>query len=118
MKQLRRKINSIYSEEEERVLVPWQSIRQFFLAPIAAVLAHLGVTPDMLSFSSVVFGIGFCLLAPHYFAIAFWLLVASVVFDWLVGVGARLKGLNTTRGSVPDMVLDHLVAAFGLGCRA
>src|SRR5258708_2067477 len=57
MKQFRRKINSIYSEEEERVLFPGQSIRQFFLAPIAAVLARLGVTPDMLSFSSVVFGI-------------------------------------------------------------
>jgi phosphatidylglycerophosphate synthase len=114
MKQFRRKINSIYSEEEERVLVPWQSIRQFFLAPIAAVLARLGVTPDMLSFSSVVFGIGFCLLAPHYFTIAFWLLVASVVCDGLDGVEARLKGTNTTRGSFTDMFCDQLVVAFSV----
>src|SRR5260370_42015723 len=114
MKQFRRKINSIYSEEEERVLVPWQSIRQFFLAPIAAALAHLGVTPDLLSFSSVVLGIGFCLLAPHSFAIAFWLLVASVVCDGLDGVEARLKGTNTTRGSFPDMFCDQLVVAFSV----
>src|SRR6266700_5959918 len=114
MKQFRRKINSIYSEEEERVLIPWQSIRQFFLAPIAAVLARLGVTPDMLSFSSVVFGIGFCLLAPHYFTIAFWLLVASVVCDGLDGVEARLKGTNTTRGSFTDMFCDQSVLAFSV----
>ncbi len=112
MKQFRRKINSIYSEEEERVLGPWQSIRQFFLAPIAAVLARLGITPDMLSFSSVVFGVGFCLFAPHYFAIAFWLLVASVICDGLDGVEARLKGTNTTRGSFTDMFCDQLVVAF------
>ena len=112
MKQFKRKINSIYSEEEERVLGPWQSIRQFFLAPIAAVLARLGITPDMLSFSSVIFGIGFCLFAPHYFTIAFWLLVASVICDGLDGVEARLKGTNTRRGAFTDMFCDQLVVAF------
>ncbi len=114
MKQRRSKINSIYSEEEERVLAPWQNVRQFFLAPIAAVLARLGITPDMLSFSSVVLGIGFCLLAPYYFTIAFWLLVTSIICDGLDGVEARLKGTNTTRGSFTDMFCDQLVVAFSV----
>src|SRR2546429_9316579 len=114
MKQFRRKINSISSEEEERVLGPWQSIRQFFLAPIAAVLARLGITPDMLSFSSVIFGVGFCLFAPHYFAIAFWLLVASVICDGLDGVEARLLRTNTARGSFTDMFCDQAVVAFSV----
>src|SRR5260221_14309601 len=107
MKQFRRKINSIYSEEEERVLVPWQSIRQFFLAPIAAVLARLGVTPDMLSFSSIAFGIGFCLLSPHYFTIPFGLLVASIGCDCRPRVESRLQGTKNARATFTDMFCGH-----------
>src|SRR6266403_902664 len=70
---------SIYSEVEERILGPWQRIRQRLLAPIAIILSRLGISADMLSFASVLFGIGFFLLAPSQFVIAFWLLVASVI---------------------------------------
>src|SRR5579864_3463298 len=114
MKQIKQRFGSIYSEDEERVLGPWQRIRQFFLAPIAAVLSRLGISPDMLSFASVALGIGFCLLAPHYFTIAFWLLVASVICDGLDGVEARLKGTNTARGSFTDVFCDQLVVAFSV----
>lgn len=111
MKQLK-KFGSIYSEDEERVLRPWQQIRQFFLTPLAALLSRLGISPDMLSFTSVGLGIGFCLLAPFRFKLAFWLLVASVICDGLDGVEARLKRINTTRGSFTDMFCDQLVVAF------
>ena len=56
-------IGSIYSEDEALVLGPWQRLRQRFLSPIAFVLSRLGISPDMLSFASVGFGIGFCVLA-------------------------------------------------------
>jgi len=111
MKQLK-KFGSIYSEDEERVLRPWQQVRQFFLTPLAALLSRLGISPDMLSFTSVGLGIGFCLLAPFQFTLAFWLLVASVICDGLDGVEARLKRTNTTRGSFTDMFCDQLVVAF------
>src|SRR5260370_1947872 len=118
MKQIKQRFGSIYSEDEERVLRPWQRIRQFFLAPIAAVLSRLGISPDMLSFASVALGIGFFLLAPFQFTIAFWLLVASVICDGLDGVEARLRRSNTPRGSFTDMFCDEAVVAFivaGLG---
>ena len=35
--------SSIYSEEEERVLGPWQQIRQVLFSPIALVLSRLGI---------------------------------------------------------------------------
>jgi phosphatidylglycerophosphate synthase len=114
MKQIKRRFGSIYSEDEERVLVPWQRIRQFFLAPIAAVLSRLGISPDMLSFASVALGIGFFLLARFQFTIAFWLLVASVICDGLDGVEARLRGSNTARGSFTDMFCDEAVVAFSV----
>jgi phosphatidylglycerophosphate synthase len=114
MKQLKQRFGSIYSEDEERVLGPWQRIRQFFLAPIASVLSRLGISPDMLSYTSVVLGIGFFLLAPFQFTVAFWLLVASVICDGLDGVEARLKRTNTPRGSFTDMFCDQLVVAFSV----
>jgi len=68
----------------------------------------------MLSFASVFFGLGFFLLAPFQFAMAFWLLVASVICDGLDGVEARLKGTTTARGSFTDMFCDQLVVAFSV----
>lgn len=112
MKQLREKFSSIYSEDEERVLGPWQKIRQFFLTPIAAALSYLGISPDMLSYASVALGIAFCLLAPFQFTLAFWLLVGSVLCDALDGVEARLRRTNTSRGSFTDMFCDQAVVAF------
>ena len=114
MKQLKQRFGSIYSEDEERVLGPWQRIRQYVLTPIAAILAHLGIKPDMLSYTSVAFGIGFFLLAPFYFAVAFWLLVASIICDGLDGVEARLLRTNTARGSFTDMFCDQAVVAFSV----
>lgn len=114
MKQLRQRFDSIYSEDEERVLGPWQQIRQFFLAPIAFVLSRLGISPDMLSYASVVLGIAFCMLAPFHFAFAFWLLMASIICDGLDGVEARLMRTNTARGSFTDMFCDVAVVAFSV----
>ncbi len=105
---------SIYSEEEERVLGPWQRIRQRFLAPIAFVLSRLGISANMLSFASVILGLGFFLFAPWNFAVAFWLLVASILCDGLDGVEARLTGTNSARGSFTDMFCDQLVVAFSV----
>src|SRR5260370_16716812 len=95
MKQLK-KFGSIYSEDEERVLRPWQQVRQFFLTPLAALLSRLGISPDMLSFTSVGLGIGFCLLAPFQFTLAFWLLVPSLICDCLVVLYSMLQRTTTT----------------------
>lgn len=114
MKQFKRKIGSIYSEDEELVLVPWQRIRQSFLGPIAFILSRLGITPDMLSFTSVLFGLAFCVLAPSQFSVAFWFLIASIICDGLDGVEARLTRTNTARGSFTDMFCDQLVVALSV----
>jgi phosphatidylglycerophosphate synthase len=112
MKQLKQRFGSIYSEDEERVLGPWQRIRQYTLTPIAVILSHLGINPDTLSYTSVAFGIGFLFLAPFNFTLAFWLLVASILCDGLDGVEARLTRTNTARGSFTDMFCDQAVVAF------
>jgi len=112
MKQLKQRFGSIYSEDEERVLGPWQRIRQYTLAPIAAILSRLGISPNTLSYISVAFAIGFFFLATFNFTLAFWLLVASIICDGLDGVEARLTRTNTSRGSFTDMFCDQVVVAF------
>src|SRR5947209_2626045 len=107
-------IGSIYSEDEALVLGPWQRIRQRTLTPIVFVLSRLGISPDMLSFASVGFGIGFCLFAPFQFTVAFWLLIASIICDGLDGVEARLRGTITNRGAFTDMFCDEVVVAFSV----
>lgn len=114
MKQPKEKFASIYSEIEEQVLIPWQRTRQRVLSPIAFVLSRLGISPDMLSFASVAFGIGFFLFAVSQFTLAFWLLIASIICDGLDGVEARLTKTNTARGSFTDMFCDQLVVAFSV----
>lgn len=112
MKQLKQRFGSIYSEDEERVLGPWQKIRQYTLAPLAALLSRLGISPNTLSYASVAFAIGFFFLAPINFTLAFWLLVVSILCDGLDGVEARLTRTNTPRGSFTDMFCDQAVVAF------
>ncbi len=114
MKQLKQRFGSIYSEDEARVLGPWQRIRQFALAPVAALLSRLGISPNTLSYTSVVFAIGFFFLASINFNIAFWLLIASIICDGLDGVEARLIRTNTPRGSFTDMFCDQAVVAFSV----
>jgi phosphatidylglycerophosphate synthase len=107
MQRLKRTISSIYSEQEERFLTPWQQLRQRLFGPVALLLARLGIGPDLLSFASVFLCIAFFLLAPFYYLVAFWLLALSVVCDGLDGVEARLLGKNTARGSFTDMFCDQ-----------
>src|ERR1019366_1817361 len=114
MQKLKQKFGSIYSEDEARFLVPWQKIRQAALSPIARLVAHLGISADLLSYVSVAFSIAFCLLAPTHFTLAFWLLVASIICDGLDGVEARLKGVATERGSFTDAFCDQMAMAFSV----
>src|SRR2546430_796943 len=96
------------------MLALWQKVRQAIFAPIAALLLCIGVDPNTISYTSVVLAIGFFLLAPFRFAIAIWLLLASVICDGLDGVQARLIGKNTSSGAFTDMFCDQLVVAFSV----
>ncbi len=105
---------SIYSDDEVRVLGPWQRIRQLVFSPIAFGLARLGISPDALSFTSLALSIGFCLLAPINFTVAFWLLVASFIIDGLDGVEARLTKTNSAKGAFTDTCCDQAALAFSV----
>ncbi|HEY7348856.1 MAG TPA: CDP-alcohol phosphatidyltransferase family protein [Ktedonobacterales bacterium] len=106
---------SIYSESEGQLLYPWQRLRQALLLPLAAALDTLHITPDMLSWASVVLGAGFFFLVRLRFDIAFWLLVGSVFLDALDGVLARYHRAPSSKGSFTDTFCDGAVVVLTVG---
>jgi phosphatidylglycerophosphate synthase len=114
-KRAERRLRSIYSGSEERFLYTWQRVRQTLFLPLAAALDKLHITPDMLSWSSVLLGAGFFFVARLRFDIAFWLLVGSVFLDALDGVLARYRRASSARGSFTDTFCDQAVVALTVG---
>ncbi len=106
---------SLYSDSEALLLYPWQRLRQVVLLPLAAMLDALHITPDMLSWASVILGAGFFFLARLRFDIAFWLLVASVLLDAVDGVLARYHRVPSSKGAFTDAFCDEAVVALTVG---
>jgi phosphatidylglycerophosphate synthase len=110
-----RRFRSIYSASEGRFLYTWQRIRQKLLFPLAVGLDRLKIRPDMLSWASVILGIGFFFLARERFDVAFWLLVGSVLLDTVDGVLARYRRADSFSGSFTDMFCDEAVVVLTIG---
>lgn len=85
----------------------------WWLQPMARALVAVGVTPNMISWSSLVFGLlaGVCLAFGHFgFGGAFALV--SGFMDSLDGMVARLTGTSSDAGEVLDATIDRYAEAF------
>lgn len=83
------------------------------LQPLARALVVLGVTPNMISWFSLVFGLfaGACLAFGHFgFGGAF--AVVSGFMDSLDGMVARLTGTSSDAGEVLDATVDRYAEGF------
>jgi phosphatidylglycerophosphate synthase len=90
-------------------MVQGQQLRARFLSPLLRLLEFLRVTPDHLTFLSLIAGLAFC---PLYFRspeAAFLALVLHVLLDGLDGPLARHLGIASRRGSFTDTMADQLV---------
>jgi len=86
--------------------------------PFARAATRLGVSPDVLSWASLLFHFGAgAALAGGGFAPAAWLLIIGGAADSLDGTVARARGLASDAGEVLDAVIDRwseLAVFFGL----
>lgn len=88
----------------------------WFLQPIGKLLVFCRVTPNQISWSSLVFGIlaGICLAFGHFgFGAAFASI--SALLDSLDGMVARMTGVASDAGEVLDASADRYVEFFFLG---
>ncbi len=102
---------------EERVYYRGVDIRTKVLTPIARLLAKLGVTPDMVTYSGVVLMLIFVAVAPTHPIAGFWLIVGTVFLDILDGSLARIAKVGSDRGKFTDTLADNLNSTlFIFGC--
>jgi CDP-diacylglycerol---glycerol-3-phosphate 3-phosphatidyltransferase len=86
------------------------------MQPVARLLVFFHITPNKLSWASLVFGAlaGACLAVGHFgFGAAF--ATISALLDSLDGMVARLTGVASDAGEVLDAAVDRYVEFFFLG---
>lgn len=85
------------------------------LQPLARVLINIGVTPNMISWGSLVLGgIAGSFLAYGFFGLAALSATASAFLDSLDGIVARETGVSSDAGEVLDATIDRYVEFFFL----
>lgn len=85
----------------------------WWLQPMARTLVAFGVTPNMISWASLVFGLfaGICLAFGH-FGFGGGFALCSGFLDSLDGMVARLTGASSDAGEVLDATVDRYAEAF------
>ncbi len=78
------------------------------LAPVVSVLARLGVSPNVVSFSQIPVGFAAAALIAHAPRVAFGLFVGTLLLDAIDGALARRRGGGSTYGALADQVADHV----------
>lgn len=104
-----KKSGDCYSAGERGWMEMGQKFRGWALAPLLRLLAALRITPDHLTFLSLLAGLAFCplyLQSPQW---AFGTLLLHVLLDGLDGPLARHLGMASRRGSFTDSMADQLV---------
>jgi phosphatidylglycerophosphate synthase len=88
----------------------------WFLQPLGRALVFFHVTPNMVSWGSLCFGLlaGICLALGHFGSAACFGTL-SALLDALDGMVARLTGVSSDAGEVLDAAVDRYVEFFMLG---
>lgn len=106
---------TVYSSSEEAVMSKSQFWREKLFLPLLKLLKSCKVTPNLLTFISLLSGIGFCftfgLALSLAKPLALSLLALHVLLDGLDGPLARHLKIASNRGSFTDSVSDQLIVA-------
>ena len=100
-----------YSDGEREWMMRTQVVRARLFGPLMRLLAACRVTPDHITFLSLLAGLAFCpaiLLYPQS-SLAFWMLFLHVFLDGFDGPLARHLGVDSPRGSFTDSMADQTV---------
>lgn len=117
---IRGRVQSARADKEGGSIILSKFLVEFglwMLAPVARVLARAGVTPDGVTWFSLVPGIGAGVaLARGWFGLATLLGTMAAFSDSVDGYVARLTGLGSEAGETLDAIVDRYVeAAFFAG---
>lgn len=109
--------NDCYSAGERGAMVWWENWRAQKLHKGLVLLDKGGITPNILTFLSLLSGIIAALILPFYTITSFVLLILHVVLDGLDGPLARFQKIDSAKGSFTDTMSDQIVlVAIILSC--
>jgi phosphatidylglycerophosphate synthase len=97
-----------YSAVERRLLGPFRRRLLLVTRPLVALLARLGVPPNVVSASQVPGGFAVLALVPASPRLAFLLFLALLVLDGVDGALARATGKASPFGALVDQYCDHI----------
>ena len=100
-----------YAAGERGLMAAGQRLRAVLLQPFLRGLARLRVSPDHLTFMSLLAGVLFC---PAWFwskTVAWMLLALHILLDGVDGPLARHLGVASNKGSFTDTMSDQVVIA-------
>jgi CDP-diacylglycerol--glycerol-3-phosphate 3-phosphatidyltransferase len=97
-----------YSAAERSWLGPARAVLAAVYAPIARVLAALGVPPNAVSLSQIPIGLAVVWLIPAQPLVALALFFLSLAVDGIDGALARRSGRVTAFGALLDQYADHV----------
>ncbi len=97
-----------YSAFERRFLGRFRAGLLRAVRPVVALLARLGVPPNLVSASQVPGGFVVLALVPDHPRLAFLLFVALLLLDGLDGALARATGKASPFGALVDQYSDHI----------
>ncbi|MBG0791371.1 MAG: CDP-alcohol phosphatidyltransferase family protein [Desulfovibrionaceae bacterium] len=100
------------NKEERRAQRAFAAIRDKVFSPVIAVLSKIGVTPNQVSTTGVLFLTATCLLPPSQATPALICMALYVLCDGIDGPLARRMGMDHTGGALVDIVADHVGVVF------
>ena len=99
---------------EQKIYERMAEMRTTLFKPLVRVLDKVGVTPNMVSYTGVLFMCGFAYFVAADPWFAMWLGVVAVVLDLIDGPLARYQKTTSDKGKFIDMICDSVV--FTLFC--
>ena len=97
-----------YSALEQRFREPARALLMRIYHPIVLLLAWLGVSPNLVSFSQIPLGLLIVITITPYPRLALLLIVASIAIDGIDGALARHLGRSSPFGALWDGFCDHI----------
>ena len=97
----------VYAEAEKKHMHAFQDKKDKFFSPLLKILIKLKVTPNMLSFSSVILAMLFIFFIQRDIRVSLAVLLAGLFFDTIDGSLARMSRKISSKGTFIDGFSDH-----------
>lgn len=103
------RVSSVYASHEKKYMFFWQRHKDRFVSPLLTILTKLRITPNHLSYASIISGILFLCFIKYNLNISLACLILGVVFDGLDGPLARKSKKVFSKGTLTDVFSDHIL---------